>query len=61
MALSDKKLKEIVSNFILFCIVVLSWTYTILAGKAISEKYLHTLEFEQPRDFFQHEQQSRSD
>ena len=48
MALSDAKLKEYVINFLLFCIVLLSWTYTIYAGKFVSERHLHTLNLEPP-------------
>ena len=48
MALSDAKIKEYVINFLLFCIILLSWTYTIYAGKVVSERHLHTLNLEPP-------------
>ena len=46
MALSDAKIKEYVINFLLFCIILLSWTYTIYARKFVSERHLHTLNLE---------------
>ena len=46
MAISDARLKEYIANFILFCIVVISWTYTIISGKFISERHMHTLNLE---------------
>ena len=47
MAISDARLKEYIANFILLCIVVISWTYTIISGKFISERHLHTLNLEE--------------
>lgn len=46
MALSNARLKEYVANFLLFCLVVLAWTYAITAGKFVSERHLHTLNLE---------------
>ena len=48
MALSDARLKEYVVNFLLLFTVILSWTYAIYAGKFVSERHLHTLNFEAP-------------
>ena len=57
MALSDARLKEYVINFLLFCIVILSWTYTIYAGKFVSERHLHTLNLEKPEIVHKNSQQ----
>ena len=46
MAFSDARLKEDIANFILLCIVIISWTYTIISGKYISERHMHTLNLE---------------
>ena len=37
---SKRRLTETVSNAILFALVILSWTYLILAGRQLSQRYL---------------------
>ena len=45
-SISNARIKEYVLNFVLCCVVLLSWTYTILAGKFVSERHMHTLNLE---------------
>ena len=33
-----------IANIVLFAIVVLSWTYVILAGKFVSERYIKSID-----------------
>ena len=42
--LSDKQIGYYFVNCLLLAAVVLSWTYTILAGKVVSQKYLDGLD-----------------
>ena len=46
MAISNARIKEYVINFILSCVILLCWTYTILAGIFVSERHMHTLNLE---------------
>ena len=46
MFLSDTRLKHHIIDLLLFCIVILSWGYTIYAGKIVSERHMHTLNLE---------------
>ena len=45
--ISDQQLAYYAVNIVLFAVVVLSWTYTILAGKIVSERYLQRLDLSQ--------------
>ena len=40
------QIKEYVINVVLSCVVLLCWTYTILAGIFVSERHMHTLNLE---------------
>ena len=41
---SNRQVGYYLVNGFLFGVVVLSWTYTILAGKVVSERYLQKLD-----------------
>ena len=45
--LSDRQVGYYFVNCFLLGVVVLSWTYTILAGKFVSENYLERLDLSQ--------------
>jgi len=42
--LSENSQRDFASNFLLFFVVILTWTYTIIAGKHLSERYLNSLD-----------------
>ena len=41
---SLRSVNETIANIVLIAIVVLSWTYVILAGKFVSERYLKSID-----------------
>ena len=41
---SLRSVNETIANIVLFAIVVLSWTYVILAGKFVSERYIKSID-----------------
>ena len=45
-SISNARIKEYVINVVLSCVVLLCWTYTILAGIFVSERHMHTLNLE---------------
>ena len=42
---SKKKTVELLSNTILFCVVLLCWFYVLYAGRIVTERYLEKLDF----------------
>ncbi len=41
---SNRKVKELLSNFVLLAIVVVSWTYVVIAGRFVSRRYLQNID-----------------
>ena len=44
---SQRKLNEKLLNFVLFAIVILSWSYVIIAGTEVSKRYLQRVDLSQ--------------
>ena len=44
--LSNRRLNDILSNFVLLCVVLICWFYVLYAGKVMCERYLDTVNWE---------------